>query len=431
MVGNFNRELLFKCLDNPANLSYEEEAELTAMAETYPWFPLPHSLLAKLYNNENSYAVKRQLKVAAVHQTNRSKLYELMHHFNRTETVAPPEEEAVDAKTELATNTRESNQTEHASSEAEKNTPNLTSTENEASNSEEVSTSSRKEDSAANTADITLETELDPIAPTSQDEASKIKDRFVLENEPEPVGSEESTGDDNQKRDPIDEVAFRVGSTKDTTEIEEANLKEESEEPSTSDANSWQNVITYDPIAALSDQTVKDEEEKELEIRPIITPVYNPEVALKAYIQDDETDAKNSNSKRPGEKSSIEDFTYWLDHFGEEDVEPMKRERKSQKKESNPPESSDQNDPVELLSKFIENRPRISRPKKEFFNPENVARKSVEDNSDIVSETLASLYVKQGHFEQAIKAYTQLQLHYPKKSAYFAAQIQDIKKKLN
>ena len=78
-----------------------------------------------------------------------------------------------------------------------------------------------------------------------------------------------------------------------------------------------------------------------------------------------------------------------------------------------------------LIDKFLTDQPRIV-PKKEFFSPINMARKSVEEDTTIVSETLANLYVQQGHYSKALKAFEQLSLKFPKKSTYFAARIHQI-----
>ena len=47
---------------------------------------------------------------------------------------------------------------------------------------------------------------------------------------------------------------------------------------------------------------------------------------------------------------------------------------------------------------------------------------------ELITETLAKIYVKQEKFNKAIKAYDILSLKYPKKSSFFADQINDIKK---
>ena len=81
----------------------------------------------------------------------------------------------------------------------------------------------------------------------------------------------------------------------------------------------------------------------------------------------------------------------------------------------------------ELIDKFILENPSISRPKAEFYNPISVAQNSIIDQENIVSETLAKIYEKQGYFEKAISIYEKLGLKYPEKSRYFAAQIERLK----
>lgn len=80
-----------------------------------------------------------------------------------------------------------------------------------------------------------------------------------------------------------------------------------------------------------------------------------------------------------------------------------------------------------ILDKFIRENPSIARPKSEFYSPVNMAKQSAEESEEIVSETLAKIYTKQGLYKKAITMYEKLGLHYPDKFTYFAALIEQIK----
>lgn len=80
-----------------------------------------------------------------------------------------------------------------------------------------------------------------------------------------------------------------------------------------------------------------------------------------------------------------------------------------------------------IISRFITESPSISRPKAEFFNPANMAKLSVEEHEDLVTETLARINLKQGNYKKAIRMYEKLCLKFPEKMPYFVDLIQKIK----
>ena len=86
---------------------------------------------------------------------------------------------------------------------------------------------------------------------------------------------------------------------------------------------------------------------------------------------------------------------------------------------------------TEIIDKFIAENPQISRPKQEFYNPMTVAQASVVDKENIISETLATIYLNQGYVEKAISVYQKLSLKNPEKSVYFAKLIEKAKNKFN
>lgn len=79
--------------------------------------------------------------------------------------------------------------------------------------------------------------------------------------------------------------------------------------------------------------------------------------------------------------------------------------------------------PNDLISKFLCEKP-VFVMKKEVYDEPN---ESVYD-PEIISETLAEIYFKQGKTDMSLNIYEKLCLKFPEKNSYFAARIEKIKK---
>ncbi len=81
---------------------------------------------------------------------------------------------------------------------------------------------------------------------------------------------------------------------------------------------------------------------------------------------------------------------------------------------------------LEIIDRFIEANPKIS-PVKNTTPISLISERNSQDNSYLMTETLAKVYLEQKKYQKAIQAYEILILKYPEKSHFFADRILDIK----
>ena len=90
--------------------------------------------------------------------------------------------------------------------------------------------------------------------------------------------------------------------------------------------------------------------------------------------------------------------------------------------------SSEKEMKFQIIEEFLDKNPKI-KPLKKIEVPEHKAEVrdlKQTDFSDLMTETLAQIYIEQKQYEKAIKAYKILILKYPEKNSLFANQIKEI-----
>ncbi|REH00449.1 tetratricopeptide repeat protein [Flavobacterium aquicola] len=152
--------------------------------------------------------------------------------------------------------------------------------------------------------------------------------------------------------------------------------------------------------------------------------------ALPSKIEEETTETeKKLDAGKPIDfsKSETHSFHQWLQISR---IEPIIREEPKKepivKIEPDPIIEDSKKKKAELIDKFIETSPKIPPIKPGVvFTPNLDLNK--EDNSYLMTETLAKVYLEQKKYQKAIQAYEILILKYPEKSSFFADRIKDIR----
>jgi len=85
---------------------------------------------------------------------------------------------------------------------------------------------------------------------------------------------------------------------------------------------------------------------------------------------------------------------------------------------------------VDVIDKFLNGHHGPVKPKiSQEGNGKNEIKESIAfEGDELMTETLAKIYMKQGYYSKALKIFEKLSLKYPEKSVYFAQQIENVKK---
>ncbi|MBX2985174.1 MAG: hypothetical protein LC109_11615 [Bacteroidia bacterium] len=320
-------------LNNPNSVSDKEIATLETLVAEFPYYNLPHILLAKIYKEKEDYKYDKQVKKASLRVIDRAWLFSFIQSAQPLSITEQPISE--EDKTEILTNKPEN----------QKELPSI-----------DTLVPQTLHENIESESEITAPEETPTIEHVEQVSRTNTSDNIIETGE---IESEQTISKTCKQQDKWDE----------------------------------------------QDETVENAEEIEL-LQPII-----------------ETQTTEFHS-----------FSDWLNQFSK----PIKDATESilttdSTPTTSPPPShseikSNHSDSIALIDSFLKNQPSISHPKTDFFKAEKAAIKSLELDDDIVTETLASIYVKQGHIPEAIWAYEKLKLKFPQKESYFAALIKELKK---
>ncbi len=81
-----------------------------------------------------------------------------------------------------------------------------------------------------------------------------------------------------------------------------------------------------------------------------------------------------------------------------------------------------------LIETFLESSPEFAPRTSLDGEKRDLSTESVTHRDDMITETLANIYIRQKHYQKAIDAFEKLSLKFPEKNSYFAGRIEEIKK---
>jgi len=171
---------------------------------------------------------------------------------------------------------------------------------------------------------------------------------------------------------------------------------------------------------------------EELDKEEIVPELVNDMVVVEETVDTGKQPGQTSEAKldigKPLEFSKEEkhSFQEWLQLSK---IQPIQREEIVEETLKAEPDQSEQEEQKAkkkaLIDQFIKANPKIPPVKQDAKLP--VFEHPKEDNSALMTETLARVYLEQKKYQKAIQAYEILILKYPEKSTFFADRISEVK----
>ncbi len=131
-------------------------------------------------------------------------------------------------------------------------------------------------------------------------------------------------------------------------------------------------------------------------------------------------------------KKERHSFGEWLQLTTFKPIRPQPDTGKEQSTDKEGAESltRDENEKArrfELIDRFIENEPRLGSPTTDESAKVDLSSSLKLNKKELMTETLAKVYLEQKKYKKAIQAYKILSLKYPEKSGFFADRIKAVK----
>jgi hypothetical protein len=488
-----NAQQFLTWMRNPGTTSREESAQLDALLDSFPYFQSGHLLYIKNLHNQGSFLYNNQLKTAAAYAVNRKVLYQLITLQAEVKKAGDERREtgsfdsAQDDKIPETQSVVSNNKEKPIVSEEQISVPPQFPPKKFTSNPDEWEAGMLRQlqllhhwqsksgdglqtGDGGQTGDRRRETGVETTVQQSHSEQSSSPQSDIPQPENELPTEEKTTEqklpDAKEEINTLLYVLVEPGQPEDLAEENEEEILTETTAEE-NEATQWEIKIAAEesaenetPIAVPSDPVQKEimveaiHSTFELEVGDHLPSVEELKPFRLEPVQETVTPALEETIAPAIEEKAVEEvvvpgmelsFSQWLKEVGKSEVGTSEVDKSQvNKSEGNKPEgepSEIRKAPSELpktslstdvlVEQFIKDEPRIKGKKSGFYNPVNMAKKSVQESDEFITETLARIYAKQGNTVKAVRAYQKLSLKFPEKTAYFAALIEELKRTPN
>lgn len=363
------RETFKTWVADPLGVSESAVDELKAFTDSYPWCQTGHMLTSVVLHKQQAPDFNERLKRAAVYTVDREVLFNLMMRPALESTV-----KAFDASIETEIEQADTPK-EQEKSEAE----------------EEVLTS-----------------------PDSESKTEFKTDAQQNEAAPDPeLDAQERVTEERKSPPEIDDLQREI-----VVEAISSTIKKEVDEADEPDEDSAKELQSpHSEKDQSGDAEVSEMSQQE------VSPSTSVEVAKPT-----EQDAEIS----PEHQETHSAYARWLlsrsrNRQASASPNEVPVATKEEDQEDDSKEVDQKTKQLAIIDRFIQSDPKITPGKAELFSTENLAKMSLVEDEEFVTETMAMIYARQGNKKKALKAYKLLSLKYPEKSIYFANQIKKLR----
>ena len=370
--------------------------------EKYPYFYTLRALLLYGLKKENHPSFEDYLNKTSIHSSNRVDLY---HYINsepiqkeiqtKTETISPEMEEEI--MEELVENEIISEPIlENSTSEIIEN------------NNETVEVI----DEIIEEKEEELNQEIEVVSETNSEEINEDIVDEMIENDTEESELRTDHVVDIISDEELNEVAEITNKVVVENNSKEENLTSENDIENAVQQTSGIEIIESEPQQVI--ETIEDNQQEEI----VEGLSENAEVIEKSEPEmvEEKVEIIENNSDE-----STFSFSDWL--------KKVPSQSKTQQEIEEEQEIAEREIKYKLIDDFLEKNPKIVPMKKTDITPVNTPSNFVqntEEYSDLMTETLAQIYIEQKKYDKAIKAYKILILKYPEKNSLFANRIKEI-----